>query len=405
MFFVQTICDRLPSLRRAVMGLLLAGCLSSASAMADGSTGDWIFQVGVDTWQLDASVAKDPQPWNAQNTNLLLPNAVTKWQYQPSSAFASVIGYQPISSDTHVSLKSRADQTMGLRLDEAMVQHMISPSLGLRFGVVNYKSSWCRTYEPDSGWIREVETICVTKGFRDVTGGAPGLQIFTHQAWGDYLVQSQIGMYRPLALNYAKREFGNYFPSPDFKVTKNNKVGVNANVLNLVTGIEGRLSYIRANQGAQLPEPNILGEAPQKADMLYLGLSAPLTPRLTARLTQLIQHQHIECWSALNPGYWCNLKVVQKKSATAIELAHRVTAVDLLSFGLSQTTFDTARDFFCMMAFMCRTSPSTLKPANSVQLGDTTGEQGFSALFSSFKPSKKTALTTNTFHPMAKPWA
>lgn len=202
-----------------------------------------------------------------------------------------------------------------------------------------------------------------------------------------------------------KREFGNYFPSPDFKVTKNNKVGVNANVLNLVTGIEGRLSYIRANQGAQLPEPNILGEAPQKADMLYLGLSAPLTPRLTARLTQLIQHQHIECWSALNPGYWCNLKVVQKKSATAIELAHRVTAVDLLSFGLSQTTFDTARDFFCMMAFMCRTSPSTLKPANSVQLGDTTGEQGFSAFFSSFKPSKKTALTTNTFHPMAKPWA
>lgn len=187
------------------MGLLLAGCLSSASAMTDGSTGDWIFKVGVDTWQLDASVAKDPQPWNAQNTNLLLPNAVTKWQYQPSSAFASVIGYQPISSDTHVSLKSRADQTMGLRLDEAMVQHMISPSLGLRFGVVNYKSSWCRTYEPDSGWIREVETICVTKGFRDVTGGAPGLQIFTHQAWGDYLVQSQIGMYRPLALNYAKK--------------------------------------------------------------------------------------------------------------------------------------------------------------------------------------------------------
>lgn len=331
---------------QGLLCLLWLIAFSNAQAFNEVPEGEWSYQVGMDSWSLNASVAKDPKPWNAQNTNLLLPNAATKWPYQATSAFTMVSGSQQISKDTHLSLKARADQTVGLRLDEAKLQHNLSPSLGLRFGVVNYKTSWCRTYEPDSGWIREVETICVTKGLQDVTGGAPGLQIFTHQTWGNYLVQSQVGLYRPLALGYAPREFGNYFPSPNFKVTKNNKVGFNVNVLNLETGIEGRLSYIHANQRAYLPESDILGNVPQKSDLWYAGLSAPLTPQLTARLTQLMQKQRIECWSSLNSEYWCNLKVAQKKSATAIELAYASSSHDLLSFGWSQTTFDTSRDFF-----------------------------------------------------------
>jgi hypothetical protein len=331
---------------QGLLSLLWLIAFSNAQAFNELPEGKWSYQVGVDSWSLNASVAKDPEPWNAQNTNLLLPNAATKWPYKATSAFTSVSGSQQVSKSTYLSLKARADQTVGLRLDEAMLQHNLSPSLGLRFGVVNYKTSWCRSYEPDSVWIREVETICVTKGLQDVTGGAPGLQIFTNQTWGDYLVQSQVGLYRPLALGYAPREFGNYFPSPNFKVTKNNKVGFNVNVLNLQTAIEGRLSYIHANQRAYLPESDILGDVLQVSEMWFWGLSAPLTPRLTARLTQLMQKQRIECWSHLNSGNWCNLKVAQKKSATTIELAYASSSLDLLSFGWSQTTFDTGRDFF-----------------------------------------------------------
>lgn len=306
----------------------------------------WSYQLGLDTWRLNSSVKQDPAPWNAQNTNLLLPNAATKWNYADTSPYVVISGNQYIQRDTFFSLKAKADQAKGLRVDEAMVQHNISPSFGIRAGVVNYKTSWCRTYEPDNGWIREVETVCLTKSLSDVLGGAPGAQVFTSNTWGNYLVQNQIGIYRPLAFNYAPREFGNYTPSPNFQVDSNHKLGFNINVLNLDKAFEARLSYIRANQRATLPEQDIRGTAPQTSNLWYLGLAAPITNKLSVRLTQFIQDQSIECWSQLDAAPWCNTRVAQRKSATAIELSYRLTSVDLLSMGMGQAKFDTDRSFY-----------------------------------------------------------
>lgn len=306
----------------------------------------WSYQLGVDTWRLHPSVAQDPAPWNAQNTNLLLPNAVTQWDYSDTSPFASVIGKHYLINSTFVSLKAKADQAKGVRVDEAMLQHDISPSFGVRAGVVDYKTSWCRTYEPDNGWIREVETVCLTKSFRDVAGGAPGAQVFTSTTWGSYLVQNQIGIYRPLALNYAPREFGNYTPSQNFQVDKNHKFGFNINVLHLDKSFEGRLSYIRSDQRAYLPEDNIRGTAPQTSDLWYLGVATPITNQLSARLTKFMQNQSIECWSQLDAAPACNTNVVQNKNVTTLELLYRFSSTDLLSVGMSQTKFDTDRSFF-----------------------------------------------------------
>lgn len=341
-----------PFIRNSLSTLLKLGgvvcvCLGQASVAAEELViSKWSYQLGVDSWHLQPSIAHDPAPWNAQNTNLLLPNAVTKWRYSDTSPYAAVIGSHHIQNNTFFSLKAKADQTKGLRVDEAMLQHDISPSFGVRAGVVNYKTSWCRAYEPDNGWIREVETVCLTKNFSDVTGGAPGAQILTSHTWGNYLVQNQVGIYRPLAFNYAPREFGNYTPSPNFQVERNHKLGFNINVLQTERAFEGRLSYIRADQRASLPEEDIRGTAPQTSNLWYLGVAAPITNKLSVRLTQFIQDQSIECWSLLDVTPWCNTRVTQKKSATTIELSYRLTSVDLLSMGMSQTTFDTDRRFY-----------------------------------------------------------
>lgn len=326
-----------------ICGLFLC---QASHAYDDLDISKWSYQLGVDTWRLNASVEQDPAPWNAQNTNLLLPNAATKWTYADTSPYVAVIGNHYIQNNTFVSLKAKADQTKGLRVDEAMLQHDISPSFGVRAGVVNYKTSWCRTYEPDNGWIREVETICLTKSLRDVTGGAPGAQVFTNNTWGNYLVQNQIGIYRPLAFNYAPREFGNYTPSPNFQVDRNHKLGFNINVLHLDKAFEARFSYIRANQRATLPEEDIRGTSPQTSNLWYLGVAAPITNKLNVRLTQFMQDQSIECWSQLDAAPWCNTRVAQQKSATSLELSYRLTSVDLLSTGMSQTKFDTDRRFY-----------------------------------------------------------
>ncbi len=327
----------------SLFGLFLCQTIYAAE---DLKTSKWSYQLGVDAWRLNPSVEQDPAPWNAQNTNLLLPNATTKWNYTNTSPHATFIGNQYIQNHTFFSLKAKADQTQGVRVDEAMLQHDISPSFGVRVGVVNYKTSWCRTYEPDNGWIREVETVCLTKSLRDVTGGAPGAQAFTSNRWGNYLIQNQIGLYRPMAFNYAPREFGNYTPSPNYQVAHNHKLGFNINVLHLDNAFETRLSYIRANQSATLPEENIRGTAPQTSDLWYLGVAVPITNKLNVRLTQFMQYQNIECWSQLDVAPSCNTRVTQQKTATTLELSYRMNSVDLLSIGMSETKFDTDRRFY-----------------------------------------------------------
>lgn len=139
------------------------------------------------------------------HSNLLLPNSHTQWPYQEFSGYGRLTGSLQLGSGVEASVKVRADQTVGFRVDEAFAKKNISPFLGIRAGVVDYKTSWCRTYESDTVWIREVEVICNTPQFRDVTGGAPGAQIVINNILGNYLIQSQAGIYRPLLLDFAPR--------------------------------------------------------------------------------------------------------------------------------------------------------------------------------------------------------
>lgn len=342
--------NRLISLRRMLRPLVLIGLSSLAQANEDERpiTSKWSYQIGVDSWRLDPSVSQDSDPgFSEENTNLLLPNAATTWDYKSVSPFIAVSGNTQLTKNTGFSFKARANQTLGMRLDDASFHYNLSPFLGARLGVVNYKTSWCRSYEPDNGWMRELEAICVTPQFLDVTGGAPGAQIFTSNTWGDYLVQGQVGLYRPLKFNYAPKEYGNLIPSKGFEVQSNRKLGFNINVLNLQTAVETRLSYIKADQSGYLPESDLKGVSKQTSDMWYWAIGSPVTSKLNIRLTQLLQTQQSDCRSDIAAmGSACNLDLELLKNSTAIELAYRIDVVNLLSFGVSRTRFDLSQDFY-----------------------------------------------------------
>lgn len=328
--------------RLLVMALTISCVPAHAQAILDEDSQTWSYLAGTDFWRLHASKQKDTQPgYVEENSNLLLPNNHTKWNYNDASAWGRVIVTQRIFNDMTVSAKVRADQTLGLRVDEAQIEKHISPSLGVRAGVVDYKTSWCRAYETDNGWIQEIEAVCNTPQFRDVTGGAPGVQIFTNLTWNDhYSLQSQIGLYKPLFLNYAPKEFGNIIPSPNYQVQKNEKLGVNFNLINLHTGLEARLSYINANQIAYLPESNLLGKNKMLSDLLYLGLNTPITEQTNFRITHLQQHQKATCRSETAAiGTACNLNSNFQKKSTAIEFSYRLGNLNLLSVGLGRTNF------------------------------------------------------------------
>jgi len=344
-------------MKKYVFGVLLAAiqsCTFAQSLDAITST-KWTYQIGADAWALDASTKNDrKKSYVEDNSNLLLPNAFTQWPYQDVSGYGRLTGSLQFGSGVEASVKVRADQTVGLRVDEAFIQKNISPFLGLRIGVVDYKTSWCRTYEPDNGWIREVEAICNTPQFRDVTGGAPGAQILVNNTLGNYLIQSQAGIYRPLLLDFAPKEFGNVVPSTNYNVVRNDKLGLNINLVNLETALEARVSYIQAIQSADSPETDLQGTTKQASDLIYIGLSFPLSHQLNFRTTHVLQILKTTCRSDVAQlGSACNLNRSDKKISTSLELTYRLDMTDAISVGFNEldwqsqeTWFNPERDLF-----------------------------------------------------------
>ena len=308
----------------------------------------WTYQLSSDVWKLKTDTSADYLPgYIEQNSNLLLPNSQTKWHYREVSVAGWVTATQRIGNGLDLSFKARADQTIGSRIEEAQIQKDISPFLGVRAGIVDYKTSWCRTYEQDNGWIREIEAMCNTPQFREVAGGAPGIQVFASKPLQDFLLQGQIGFYDPLILGYAPKEFGNLIPSPQFEVQSNKKYGFNVNAVNIYTGLEARLSYIHTFQTGFSPEPKLQGQTKQESDLIYVGLNAPLTTRLAGRITQTQQAQKSVCRSAIATiGNSCNLNLTGGKSSTSAEMVFQFNSINLVSAGFSKTKFDTQQQLF-----------------------------------------------------------
>ncbi len=309
----------------------------------------WSYQVGVDAWKLGASVDKDPFPgFNEANSNLLLPNSYTTWQYRSVSPYGRLTGLKRISSDLSFSLKARADQSQGVKINEASFEKEASPFLALRLGVVDYKTSWCRTYEADNGWIQDIEAFCVTPQFRDVSGGAPGVQVVTNTQWHDYQIQTLAGLYNPLLLNYAPKEFGNVVPSPQYSVTSNKKAGFNVNLLDLNTSVETRISFLQTRQQAYSPEAHLQGSFKQVSDLWYVGFNIPTrNPNLSFRITHVMQNQENTCRSSVaRLASACNLNSSLQKHSSSAQVNYRSGAKNLFSLGLSESGIKSQSDFF-----------------------------------------------------------
>jgi hypothetical protein len=105
-------------------------------------------QLGLDAWDL-----KTPDRSNAPLKGvdrLYLANSYTQWSYRNPSAWIKTSGQWDISSNLSLTYKARADQSVGTQLDDLNFDYRLSPKLGFRAGVLDYKTSWCRTYETDS---------------------------------------------------------------------------------------------------------------------------------------------------------------------------------------------------------------------------------------------------------------
>jgi len=292
----------------------------------------YVAQIGVDGWRLSP---KTPE------TLLMLPTN-SQWNYKSLSPWLTFDGQMTVHRNAVLSLKVRADQAMGTHVDEMSVDWSVSPSLGVKAGVVSYKTSWCRTYDIDSPWVRENDPFCMVKKTSDASGGAPGLQVYANAPIGSYRIQALAGIYRPLLLNYNVTEFSN-LSYPIAHVDRNDKKSVSISLQNLETATELRLGLLSADQ-SQFVYADWNAEdfrVYQHYNMVFLGAAFYVTPKVQVRL-QTLRHdmasQNRSIPGGLRPSYLGGSDLERRSEVIEVNYWH--TSQDMLAFAVSHYLFD-----------------------------------------------------------------
>jgi hypothetical protein len=315
--------------------LLAASVCASAQVSADEDTEVFmthVARVGVDAWRLSP---KTPE------TLLMLPTN-SEWHYKSVSPWLTFDGQLTVHRNAVLSLKVRADQAMGTHVDEMSLNWSVSPSLGFKAGVVSYKTSWCRTYDIDSPWVRENDPFCMVKTTSDASGGAPGVQVYANAPLGSYRVQGLVGVYRPLLMNYNTTEFSNV-PYPNAHIDRNNKKGLSVSVQNLETATEFRLGLLNADQseyvfGSWNTEPF---RVYQNYNMVFVGGAFYVTPQVQVR-AQTLRHNMVSNDRSVPGSAWPSYQggVDLARRSDVLEVNYWHSSQDVLAFAVSRYTYD-----------------------------------------------------------------
>ena len=306
----------------------------STSSGVDFPLSRYNAQVGVDVWQFSPT---SPE-------RLLMMATNTEWRYRPVSPWGRFDGRLMLSPKATFSLKARGDQQMGAHVDEFSGDWAFSPSVGVKAGVLDYKTSWCRTYDIDSPWVRENDPFCTVVSTSGPGGGAPGLQAYVNLPIGNYRVQSIAGLYNPLAFNYNTTEFSNLGYALSH-VTKNQKQGVSINALNLDTATEFRVGVLQAQQALSAYESWKMPvfQVEQNYGLVFAGASFYATPQLNVRmqtLRHLMVNKEISNPAVSGPhtrrGYNVN------RTSHVMELNYQASAEDMFGLALSKYQYNVA---------------------------------------------------------------
>ncbi len=316
--------------------LLTLAVSVSAKSLDDDSDifSSHVAQVGVDAWRLSP---KRPEAL------LMLPTN-SEWHYKSVSPWLTFDGQITVHRHAVLSLKVRADQAMGTHVDEASLDWSVSPSLGFKAGVVSYKTSWCRTYDIDSPWVRENDPFCMVKTTSDASGGAPGLQVYVNAPLGIYRVQGLAGIYRPLLLNYNTTEFSNA-PYDNAHIDRNNKKGFSVSIQNLETASEVRLGLLNADQ-SEYVFGSLNTESfrvHQSYNMVFLGGAFYVAPQVQVRVQTLwhdMASNNRSVPGSVRPSYLGGVDLMRRSDVLEVNYWH--STQDVFAFAVSRYVYDSS---------------------------------------------------------------
>jgi hypothetical protein len=326
---------------RATWALLWACGVTAAFAQTRGQV-----MLGVDAWSLHPSVEQDTMPEQGvqENTWLMLPNAATEYTFQSLSPWLRWQAEADWEAHLSGNLKFRADQNVGAVFDELALTWQPTPALGARVGVLDYKTTWCRTYDVDSPWMREPDSFCTFSHIKDGVAGAPGAQVVSQHRIRDHVLSAVVGAYDPMLLGYKEDEFSNFFTSPTMRVTHNQKAGLSLSWLNTLNANEIRLSWLQSDQTAK--DPVVEGPVDQKADLLYFGATQHWG-RHQARyvFTRFFADRRFDLLANAERSSVEVLTIPERRDSHAVEWLYRWSEQDQLALGVSTFTMRASDTF------------------------------------------------------------
>ncbi len=298
-------------------------------------------------WQLETTVQLGVDAWHIDHEHpdrrgiLFLADAMPKGPYRSQAPWATFQNLLHLGELKHVVLRARANQDNGASVDQLYYDHAISPNLGFRLGVADYRATWCREYDTDNPWVRESDPFCTNRQVRKATSSAPALQAYVNFDVNHYQVQGIAGLYRPRALGYEPKEFGDYWVEEDQVISKNHKHGVSMSVIDKVTSTEWRLSWIGLDQSLyDRGEFDGSGNSDlgpydlhQKSNTLFAGVAWQVSPRLRSRLTHMASVLKAQCKWRGAVDTPCQYRF--EKASTLLELGYQLNAKDVISLALS----------------------------------------------------------------------
>lgn len=303
-------------------------------------------QMGYDYWNIERNTISGAEP------QLFLADSSPQWKYRSFSPWLNFNGSVQVEPNTVLTLKMRASQSSNFRMDELSADYSISPSLGVRLGVLDYKTSWCRRYDVDSPWVRENDPFCNVRTTERSIAAAPGMQAYVRTNWGPYQTQAVAGLFRPTLGGYDKKEFTN-FNEPKTQIEHNRKTSVAINAINAETGTEVRLSWQGTDQAAILGVPG--DRYIQKVNLFYGGASFYLVDGVSVRFTYLkskaktkkyLLQEDPDRFYPLNPNDIHNIRV-----SRTMELNYQVDAANMVSLAASNYTFNSGSDGYFYDAY------------------------------------------------------
>lgn len=271
-----------------------------------------------------------------------LPDVTPHRQYLDASPWITSIASYQATPAVKLNLKAMYTQGFGGRVDELNMDYAISPVLGFRAGVVDYKMSWCSDYESNPVWIHDPNKFCSDPQNKALTSAAPGLQIYAKRVVGKYQIQSIVGIYNPKIFGYDNLENGRRYYLSQEDTNSNHKYGVAFNVLNMATATEYRVSWLHSdiNESPQYNyQPTTTSNSQQKNDTLYLAMQTTLDKRFKLGLnawyfdSQLNDEFNLYTTDYYDYGFRYNIRI----SGIDLNLRYTPSGKDSYIVGYSQS--------------------------------------------------------------------